>query len=211
MKIFYENIKMPNKDKEIIEKINFDIIDGEFNYSNNKITLLKNCPKKVNGDFILYLNKLENLKYRPKYIHNNFDVSHNKINNLKGAPEYVGKDFIIHNNKLENLEYSPKKIGGNFNCSYNNLTSLKGCSNEIGEEFFCENNPNLKNVKRQIIQHQIKAIKYYTDEGDFSFEEIEKEFNIYKLKLYNIEKNKKKNLILKNKQKINNKDYGLSI
>ena len=47
MKIFYDDIKMSNKDKEIIEKINFDIIEGEFDYSNNK-TIQKKLISIIN-------------------------------------------------------------------------------------------------------------------------------------------------------------------
>ena len=61
-------------------------------------------------------------------------------------------------------------------CKNNNLKNLEHCSKQINGYFNCKNNPELKNIKEQIIKYQIKAEKYLTDEGDFDFETIKKEF-----------------------------------
>ncbi len=87
---------------------------------------------------------------------------------------------------------------------------------KIGFYFNCKNNPELRNIKQQIIKYQIKAKKYYTDESDFNFEDIKEEFEKYSeylLKKEQLKENKlKETLNIKNNKKIINKnDFGLSI
>ena len=88
--------------------------------------------------------------------------------------------MYCQNNNLISLKGIQEKINGNFDCSRNKLSSLENCPKEIKDVLHCKLNPYLKNVKEQIIQYQIKAKKYRTDEGDFTFEDIKKEFLEYK-------------------------------
>ncbi len=125
----------------------------------------------------------------------------NELESLEGSPKVVRGNFNCSDNQLTSLEFSPEEIGNNFNCSNNKLTSLKGNIKLIKNIFYCNGNPNLKNVKKQIIKYQIKAFMYYTDEGDFYFDEIKKEF----------EKETYRLNILKNKPNINKNDYGFSL
>ncbi len=82
------------------------------------------------------------------------------------------------------------------------LISLKGNLKEVLGTFDCTDCPKLINPKQQIIEHQIKAEKYQTDKGDFSFNDIKKEYEEYGRKLENS---------LKLKSSINNNEFGLSI
>ena len=102
-------------------------------------------------------------------------------------------DYYLSRRKmnLTSLKGSPKEVGGNFNCSHNNLKSLEYSPKKINGNFYCRNNPNLKDIKNQIIKYGIKAIFYQTDEGEFEFSDIEKEFNKYK---NNFEKINKRNI-----------------
>ena len=107
-------------------------------------------------------------------------------------------DIYVSNEVLNSLEGCPTKINGFFNCSHNLLTSLE-YRPKLSQTFACRNNPELKNVKEQIIKYQIKSFIYHTDEGDFNFGDIRNEFEEFE--------NKSKNLT----KDIRNKDYGLSI
>mgnify|MGYP000299439131 CR=1 FL=1 len=57
---------------------------------------------------------------------------------------------------------------------------------KIRNIFNCEKNPELKNIKQQIIENQIEAKYYSTDEGEFVFEEIRIEFEEYLEKIITI-------------------------
>ena len=119
---------------------------------------------------------------------------------------------------ITSLEGSPKEVYHQFNCRDNNLTSLKYAPFLIRGEFHCYNNPKIKNQKQQIIENQIKAEYYYTDEGYFGFEEIKERFEKYKnilIKEKQEAEDKQKKLNYKKEvlSKIKNKkntDYGLS-
>lgn len=104
-------------------------------------------------------------------------------------------------------DLSNKKINKKISVEINELTSLEGSPKEIGTLFNCQYNKNLKNIKHQIIKYQIKAKYYLTDEGEFTFSFIEKDFFEYAKKLeLKKEQQKIKQQIIKN-----NNDYGLSI
>ncbi len=150
----------------------------EINVSKFGLTSLEGSPIEINGIFNCSLNNLTNLVGSPKKINGVFTCSFNNLVDLKGRP---------------------KKIGINFSCRNNKLISLEGAPKEIKNIFDCRNNPKLKNIKEQIIKYGIKAYKYYTDEGDFSFEDIKEEFNDFS---FNLKKRKQQN---------KNIDFGLSI
>ncbi len=141
-------------------------------------TLYKNLTNKVyNDDIIIYEKNITSLNGRPKKIIGSFKCSNNLLTTLKGRP---------------------KEVTGDFHCVLNKLTTLEGRPKMINGDFKCNGNINLKDIKSQIIKYQIKANKYFTDEGNFSFKDIENEFNEY---CECLEKNKK----------IKEIDFGLSI
>ena len=104
------------------------------------------------------------------------------------------------------MKYRPEKIEGNFDCSYNNLTSLQYAPKDIGEVFDCRYNYDLKNIKQQIIENQIKAKTYITDLANFDFETIKKEFFEYQNKI-NTRKKLKKDIVIKIKEQ----DFGFGL
>ena len=171
------------------------VYEGDYNVSNEKLDSLSGCPQKINGGFA---------------------CSYNNLTSLEGSPKIVTGNYDCSNNKLTTLKYCPEEIKGYFSCPNNNLKSLEYCPKFIKESFDCSGNPELKNVKEQIIKYQIKAKKYFTDDVFmFDFEDIKEEFEKYGNYLLKKEQNRLKQKTKENiqviKQKINNKDYGLSI
>ena len=177
--------KIPKKYKE-----NNLIIKYVFSCNNNNLTTLENIPKIIGS----------------------IDCSDNNLTSLDGLPDELDGFLICSNNNLTSLKGSPKKVSGFFYCANNNLTSLKDSPKIIKDSFNCKNNPKLKNIKQQIIENQIKALYYTTDEGSFYFNDIKKDFEIYKNKKINLDNlEQEKKLIKKNKKSLQKIDYGLGI
>jgi len=109
-------------------------VNGDFNCYNNKLTTLKNCPRKIGGDF---------------------GCSYNDLTSLEGSPDNINGSFQCYNNKLTSLQGCPEYIGGNFSCTSNELTTLEGCPENVGGDFYCQNNkgelelPNYVKLKGQ--------------------------------------------------------------
>ena len=104
------------------------------------------------------------------------------LTSLEGSPKRVIRGYYIGRNKLTDLKFSPEYVGAQFSVYANKtLVSLEGGPKEVGDDFFCTECPKLKNPIEQIIQYQIKARYYYTDEGKFPFSDIETRFVNYVL------------------------------
>lgn len=87
-----------------LSKVIYD--GGKLDISNNNLSSLKGCPRKVNGDF---------------------DCSKNHLTTLVGCPEVVKRNFNCAENELTSLEGCPKSLKGKFDCSFN--LYLKDISN----------------------------------------------------------------------------------
>ena len=168
-------------------------------------------------DILIIENYEENDIYN-----NNLILERKNLTSLKGIPKEINGDFNCSFNNLITLENSPEIVNGYFDCTYNKLKSLKGRPKKIKGSFDCSNNPELKNVKDQIIKYQIKANYYFINDNEFSFEKIQKEFKEYGNYLKTVEKDLelKNNTIKKNlekQEKIKQTktrikiDYGLSL
>ncbi len=144
-------------------------------------------------------------KKRGKIYYGNLYIPNLEITSLEGCYNEVQGNVILNFNRLKDLEYCPEIVKGDFDCSFNFLKTLKYFPKIIEGVFYCNNNLQLHNPKKQIIENGIKAKKYITDEGDFTFDEINKEIILYKKKL-KLLKESKMNL---SKQKIF--DYGLGL
>jgi hypothetical protein len=136
------------------------IVDGGFNASNNeltnlkylptvhgslkigfnKLTSLKGCQEKYEGNFIVVGNKLTSLEGAPRIVHGSVDISSNPLESLKGCPYAVGRDFTyyrseasglaaagqrIYNYKLKTLDDFPKSVGGAFRITGSILETIK--------------------------------------------------------------------------------------
>lgn len=173
---------------------------SSFDCSHNDLILLKFCPEEINGTFDCSENMIETFKYSPKIVTGNFNCSYNKLISLKGGPKIVMDGYNCSNNMLKTLEGVTEEINGVFNCSKNNISSLKYRPKK-SSIFNCKNNVFLKKPKQQIIENSILSRFYITDEGSFTFKEIEKEF------LKHIKLLKSKNF----KDNFENKDFGFSL
>ncbi len=116
----------------------------------------------------------------------NYFINFEKLKKLNGQyPKTINGIFDCSYNNLITLEGSPKIVNGDYDCSFNNLTSLKGCAKEIKGSFSFSENPDLKNVKEQIIKYGIKAKYYFGDNDVFEFKDIKEEFEIQKKEISN--------------------------
>lgn len=103
------------------------------------------------------------------------------LTSLEGCPAEVdGRLKLYHLTKLTSLEHCPTKVNGNFTiqlCS--KITSFKFAPKEISGTFNCYGMDHIENQFDEIIENQIKANDYITDDGDFSFEAIKDRFESY--------------------------------
>ncbi|MFA7090968.1 MAG: hypothetical protein WC149_03850 [Arcobacteraceae bacterium] len=114
----YGSVNLKGKLKTKRLPIEFKLVDGYFDISDNGLVTLEGCPGQVTKDF---------------------NCSHNKLETLFGAPTKVG-DFDCSFNKLKDLSYGPKEVLGYFNCSNNELVSIKGSPRTVKGYFKCSNN-----------------------------------------------------------------------
>jgi hypothetical protein len=132
-------------------------VDGDVDFSNQKLVKIPIKFGKVSGYFNCYNTRLTSLKNSPKEVGSSFFCDNNALTSLEGGPVYVGGTFYTDNNKLETLEGSPKEVGGDFNCYNNKLVSLKGCPTKIGGALYFKNS-------------DIYTFEFFPKEvGDFDF------------------------------------------
>ena len=153
-----------------------DIVQGECNIDRNDLTSLEYGPTKVTGDFTCRMNDLESLKFGPRAVGGEYNCSTNPITSLEGAPSTC-RSFNCSNTDITSLEFSPIKILDTFSADNTSIDSLEYAPTQAGRIFSVMGCTKLKNIKEQIIKFQIKADKYFTDEGNFTFSTIEEEFN----------------------------------
>ena len=99
-------------------------VDGDVNITYMKLDKLPLKFNVVYGDFQCYNNKLTSLEGAPKEVGVDFDCNNNQLTSLKGSPKWVGRNFYCNNNKLTSLEGAPKWVGGTFYCKFNPLPKL---------------------------------------------------------------------------------------
>ena len=101
------------------------------------------------------------------------------LDSMDGAPIHIKGSIKFSNNNFVNVKGSPDIVDGNFDIQVNKrLVSFEGAPIKIGGTFNCYGT-DVKNQLEQIIMYRIKANYYYTDDGDFDFEDIEDKFNAY--------------------------------
>ena len=116
------------------------------------LTVLRQQPQKVDGDFYCSNNQLTSLEGCPQEVGGHFSCSGNELTGLVGCPQKVGGDFWCSGNELTGLVGCPQKVGGTFYCHSNQLTTLKGGPQEVDGNFYCSFNEltNLKDIHKQI-------------------------------------------------------------
>jgi len=120
-------------------------IGGDLNIRGNNFSSLEGCTQDIGGSFNCSNQKgdqsLTSLKGGPKKIQGTYNCSDNSINSLEGGPEYVGDKFRCYDNNLTTLVGGPEEVGGNYYCNQNDLTTLEGFPKKFrGDNVDCSNN-----------------------------------------------------------------------
>jgi hypothetical protein len=150
----------------------FNIVNGSFICSNNKLKSLKNCPKIVNSFFYFDCNRIKSLKYSPSRVGSDFMGSNNKL-------KYIGENSINSSGFIDisyNLLTSLKNVNPNFTylyCSDNKINTLDGFP-ELSENINFSNNPIYDIYTLFNDMSKMELLKYY----DIIYE---KSINLYKL------------------------------
>lgn len=112
----------------------------------------------------------------------NIDLYKQGIESMEGFPDMITGDLLMQGNNLKSLKGSPRYVGGDCYFDTNDIESLEGAPKEIGGKFSCQRN-YVKNSIEQICKYQIKAKGYFISEQNnaVEFEEIEEQFNNFKL------------------------------
>ncbi len=84
-----------NKKELTAIDVKFNLVQGHFNCSNNKLSSLEGCPEKINGNFDCSKNLLNSLEFGPKKISGGYTFSESDINNFEFIPEYCGLGYQI--------------------------------------------------------------------------------------------------------------------
>lgn len=93
--------RLPNLSKL---PINFNIVEGDFDISENELVSLEGSPVKVGGSFHAHKNELNSLRGGPKEVKGSFVILHNNITSLQNSPTIVKDDYICSHNPLRTLE-----------------------------------------------------------------------------------------------------------
>ena len=137
------NINLYNKKLTKITDI-FDFskykVVGDFYCGNNQLTSLVGVPREVGGGFYCDNNQLTSLTGAPREVGGTFHCSTNQLTTLEGSPEEIGLSFLCTGNKLTSLVGAPRIVGETFNVSRNQLTSLKGSPKKVPLNFYCNDN-----------------------------------------------------------------------
>mgnify|MGYP005988599243 CR=1 FL=1 len=149
--------------------LKFNIVDGNFDISDNELISLEGCPTKVTG---------------------NFHCFKNEISSLKGSPKEVGGSFIVLKNNISSLKYSPSIVKEDYVCSHNPLKDLEGLKTVHGAVF---TSVKLNKVKCQkYIYKSVATYKYpgsvvmdYLDKAYISLTDEEKKYEATKNNLNN--------------------------
>ena len=130
--------------------LKFNIIDGDFDISENELVSLEGSPIKVNGNFLAHKNEL---------------------NSLRGGPKEVKGSFIVLHNNITSLQNSPTTVKGDFICSHNPLRSLEGINTVFGYVFTGVYVARLKCQK-----YNYKGVTTYKYPGDSVMKYLDEEY-----------------------------------
>ena len=75
--------------------LNFNKVDGYFLIQINKLTSLEGCPNHVSGMFSCRGNRIRSLKYGPKTVSGRYWCSDNELRDVYWFPEYFNNDMEI--------------------------------------------------------------------------------------------------------------------
>jgi hypothetical protein len=150
--------------------LKFNVVDGNFDISDNELISLEGCPTKVTG---------------------NFHCFKNEISSLKGSPKEVGGSFIVLKNNIASLKYSPSIVKEDYVCSHNPIKDLEGLKTVQGSVFTgikLEKVKCQKYVYNSVITRKYSgsAVMSYLDKAYISLTDEEKKHETTKNNLNNV-------------------------
>ena len=111
--------------------LRFGIVTGSFDFSNNQLTSLEGCPRKIGGSFDCSFNLLINLIGGPETVESDYICSDNRLETLDGLAIDIGDDLACECNKLIEIDYI-KVVGGDLYCSNNLFNEEPIIAGEVG-------------------------------------------------------------------------------
>lgn len=130
--------------------LNFNVVEGDFDVSDNELTSLEGCPIKVGKSFFAHKNELYS---------------------LKGGPKEVGGSYIVLHNNITSLQYSPTLVKDDLVCSHNPLRVLEGLNTVNGYVFTGVYLPRIKCQK-----YNYKGITTYKYPGEAVMKFLDQEY-----------------------------------
>jgi hypothetical protein len=96
--------------------LTFNEVTYDFDCSNNNLTTLEGCPKKVGWIFNCSLNKLTSLEYSPEIVEGNFNCYYNDyLTSLEGLENtYIDGYLDILCSEIYSLKGFPKRVSAFF-------------------------------------------------------------------------------------------------
>ncbi|MAD41690.1 MAG: hypothetical protein CL623_04775 [Arcobacter sp.] len=149
--------------------LKFNIVDGNFDISDNELVSLEGSPSKVTG---------------------NFHCFKNEISSLKGSPKEVGGSFIVLKNNISSLKYSPSIVKEDYVCSHNPIKDLEGLKTVHGAVFTGVKLDQIKNHKyvyKSVVTYKYPgaAVMSYLDKAYISLTDEEKKHEATRMNLNN--------------------------
>lgn len=120
--------------------IQFGVVEGDFNCSENKLTHLLGSPHIVKKTFDCSLNQLTSLTGAPNEVDTFICDYNSTLQTLEGCTPTVLWDFQCRNNDLISLEGGPKSVGNIYDCTNNKITCLKGLPQTLPHSLYLSNN-----------------------------------------------------------------------
>lgn len=121
--------------------VQFGVVKGDFNCSNNKLESLAGAPQSVGVSFFCHSNRLASLAGGPDYVGKAYVCKGNRLTSLEGSPQAINGSFDCSNNDMTSLEGGPRSVSGSFDCSGNKLETLEGIPIYVEMVLYCNNNP----------------------------------------------------------------------
>lgn len=123
-----------------------DVVDGSFNFSENGLSNLKNCPHTIQGDVFFSKNRLTTLVGGLKTVEVSrlggiISFESNKLTNLEGFPRVYNSpnlNLMLGNNPLTTLSSNLPRQIKRLDLSGTQLLSLQGCPKIIGGDSFMQ-------------------------------------------------------------------------
>lgn len=150
--------------KELTEiPLQFGVVKGDFNCSNNRLESLKGAPILVGVTFFCHKNNLTSLKFSPNSVGKAFVCRENQLTTLEGCPRSINGTFDCTGNQLTTLLGGPEAVSGDFECSKNKLTSLHGLPEYIRSVLYCSGNPI---PEEELMEYKKKSPFLIIGDGD---------------------------------------------